>query len=252
MVQAPSRTVFNPSGKENSNFDSSIVSITPKLPYYVELRTNSLITFLQTIYTFANRDAVQSWLQLRQKTGFYFEINEHLHLAFADQRDGKGSLYWWVIYYDKFEQERIVKNIKIQQHSIETKLKNQELKEDLLWNGLTFRSQTEIKIAKVLYSKNIIFFANANGFMGLNGLPITNHDNKLIEKAEIDFLVIHNQKCMILEVDGVLHNETLQRNWDCKRDRVFLRQGIPTVRFSADQCLKSTSAVIDEFLQLFN
>lgn len=88
--------------------------------------------------------------------------------------------------------------------------------------------------------------------MALNGLPVANHDNRLREKAEVDFLVFHNQKCMILEVDGVHHNVVSQQKWDSKRDRVFLRQGISTVRFSAEQCHENASAVVEEFLALFN
>ncbi|MBD2651795.1 DUF559 domain-containing protein [Nostoc foliaceum] len=252
MVQAPVRTVFNPPGKQHNNSDSSIVSVAPQLPYYVEVRTDSLITFLLQVYNFSDRGLVQKWLLARQQTGFYFEITEHLHLAFADQRDGKGTKYWWTVYYDDFERRRIFNNIKIQEHSVKTKLENNLLTEKFLWNGLTFRSETEIRIARALSSQNITFFANVNGFIALNGLPVTNYDNKDREKAEVDFLVFHNQKCMILEVDGVGHNQVFQRNWDCKRDRIFLRQGISTVRFSAEQCYGDASKVVEEFLQLFN
>ncbi len=252
MVQTTPKTVFNPSGTEHSDSDSSIVSVSPTLPFYVEVRTSALINFLLKVYNVSNRDSVQKWLNIRLKTGFHFEINEHLHFAFADQRDGKGTYYWWTIYYDEFERKRIFDNIKIEENSVKTRFENNRVKEDLLWNGLTFRSQTEKKIAKVLFTKNIIFFANINGFMALNGLAVTNHDNKLREKAEVDFLVFHNQKCMILEIDGVFHNGNYQKNWDCKRDRIFLRQGISTVRFSAEQCFENPSAVVEEFLELFN
>jgi hypothetical protein len=252
MVQAPPKIVFNPPGKEHSDSGSSIVSVAPQLPYYVEVRTGSLISFLLIIYNCTNRTAVQNWLNIRQRTGFYFEISEHLHIAFADQRDGKSTPYWWFIYYDNVTRGEVLENIKLQENSVNTKIANRLASEELLWNGLTFRSQTEIKIAKVLTRENITFFANVNGFIGLNGLPVSNHDNKQREKAEVDFLVFYNQKCMILEVDGVHHKETYHKNWDCKRDRVFLRQGISTVRFSAEQCYENPSAVVEEFLHLFN
>jgi hypothetical protein len=252
MVQTVPKPVFNPEGSERNHANSAIVSVSPQLPCYVEVRTGSLISFLLKVYNFNNRLAIQTWLRARQKTGFYFEISKHLHIAFADQRDGKGTEYWWFIYYDNSEKNRVSENVKIEEHFVDTKIKNKQEKEELLWNGLVFRSQTEIKIAKNLYSRNIIFFANVNGFMDLNGLAVSNHDNRLREKAEVDFLVFHNQKCMILEVDGEHHKETSQWNWDYKRDRVFLRQGISTVRFSAKQCSESASAVVDEFLALFN
>lgn len=249
MVQAPPRTVFNPQGTEHND---SIVSVAPQLPLYIEVRTDILTTYLQLVYNFTARTLVNNWLKPRQKTGFYFEISNHLHIGFADQRDGAGSQYWWFIYYDSVEKTRIVNNIKIQQHLVSTRLERNRVIEDLLWNGLTFKSHAEIKIARALSSQNLTFFANVNGFIGLNGLPISNQNNQMREKTEVDFLVFYNQKCMILEVDGVHHDQKFQRNWDCKRDRIFLRQGISTVRFSAEQCHENATAVVEEFLALFN
>lgn len=147
MVQAPPKTVFNPQGIEHND---SIVLVTPQLPFFIEVRTDSLITYLQLIYNFTDRTLVNSWLKARQKTGFYFEISKHLHIGFADQRDGAGSKYWWFIYYDSVEKTRVVNNIKIQEHLVSTRLEKNRVIEDLLWNGLTFKSKTEIKIAKVL------------------------------------------------------------------------------------------------------
>lgn len=96
-----------------------------------------------------------------------------------------------------------------------------------------------------MFAKEIIFFANLNGFIALSGLPISSQNNSnLRDKTEVDFLVFHSQKCMIFEVDGLYHNEAFYRNWDSKRDKVFLRQGIPTVRFSAQQCYENSSAVV--------
>lgn len=252
MVQAPPRTVFNPQGTEHNDSDGSLVLITPQLSYYVEIRTEPLITWFAQIYKCQDRELVKRWLEARRKTGFHFEITKHLHLAFADQRDGAGTQYWWTIYYDSVEKQRIINAIKPQEHLVKTKLKDKSKQDGLLWNGLTFSSETEIKIAKVLSSLNLTFFANVNGFVGLNGLPVSNQDNKLREKAEVDFLVFHNQKCMILEVDGKTHNEESRRNWDCKKDRIFLKQGISTVRFSAEQCHENATAVVKEFLELFN
>ncbi len=251
MVQSPPKVAFNPKGKEHSDF-SSIALTVSNLPYYVELRTGALIDFLQKIYKFSDRSLVQKWLNSRQRTGFMFEINKNLNLAFADQRDGKGKEYWWVLYFNDVGKRRIIENIKIQSHLVTSKIDNQKNKDDLTWNGLVFRSKTEIKIAKTLSAKNITFFANANGFITIHGLPISNQDKRDREKVEADFLIFHNHKWMILEVDGKHHNENYVRNWDYKRDRIFLRQGIPTVRFPASQCWENTSAVIDEFLEMFN
>jgi very-short-patch-repair endonuclease len=55
---------------------------------------------------------------------------------------------------------------------------------------------------------------------------------------------------MILEVDGQHHHEGSQTVRDYLRDRVLLREGIPTARFTAQECLNQTADVITEFLKL--
>lgn len=65
MVQAPPKTVFNLQGTEHND---SIVSGTPQLPFFIEVRTDSLITYLQLIYNFTDRTLVNNWLKARQKT----------------------------------------------------------------------------------------------------------------------------------------------------------------------------------------
>ncbi|MHC5779446.1 DUF559 domain-containing protein [Nostoc sp.] len=251
MVQSPTRTSFNPKGTVH-NYDNSIVSVAPQLPSYVEIRTDSLITYLSEVYRFTDRNLIQKWLDARHQTGFYFEITEHLHLGYADQRDGAGSKHWWCLYYDTIEKKRILDLVNVQEHSVKTKLENKANKDKFLWNTLIFRSETEIRIAKALSSLDLTFFANVNGFTNLKGLPISNEDNKQREKVEVDFLVFHNKKCMILEVDGQHHNNTFNRKWDYKRDRVFLKQGITTIRFPAEQCYQNATLVVKEFLELFN
>ena len=55
---------------------------------------------------------------------------------------------------------------------------------------------------------------------------------------------------MILEVDGQQHREGSQTIRDYVRDRVLLREGIPTARFTAQECINKTADVITEFLKL--
>ena len=56
---------------------------------------------------------------------------------------------------------------------------------------------------------------------------------------------------MILEVDGNHHQESLQITRDYVRDRVLLREGIPTVRFEAKECFEQPENVVIEFLNMF-
>jgi very-short-patch-repair endonuclease len=88
-------------------------------------------------------------------------------------------------------------------------------------------------------------------YMDLTDLPISNSDNQSKERVEIDFLVFYKQKCMILEVDGVHHQEASQKTRDYRRDRVLLRDGIRTVRFDAGECFNRPMDVVTEFLNLF-
>ncbi|MGF1487487.1 MAG: DUF559 domain-containing protein, partial [Prochloraceae cyanobacterium] len=44
------------------------------------------------------------------------------------------------------------------------------------------------------------------------------------------------------------HNES--RAEDYKRDRLFHRQGIKTIRFVANECYNNPGVVVDEFLEL--
>ena len=56
---------------------------------------------------------------------------------------------------------------------------------------------------------------------------------------------------MILEVDGQQHKEGSQTIRDYVRDRLMLREGIPTARFTGQECLEKPDQVVQEFLNLF-
>jgi hypothetical protein len=121
----------------------------------------------------------------------------------------------------------------------------------LQWSGMYFRSKTEIKIAKELYNRDVLFFANARGQVSCQGSPASEKSGQLPGRIEVDFLVFHKSKCMILEVDGQHHRDKSQASRDYVRDRVLLREGIPTVRFTADDCFNQPAEVITEFLNIF-
>ena len=70
-------------------------------------------------------------------------------------------------------------------------------------------------------------------------------------RLEIDFLVFHKGKCISLEIDGKHHQENGQTHRDYIRDRLLLREGIATARFTAQECMESPDAAIEEFLNLF-
>ena len=56
---------------------------------------------------------------------------------------------------------------------------------------------------------------------------------------------------MVLEVDGSQHNLDDARDRDYARDRLMLKEGVSTARFTAQECMNATADVIDEFLEMF-
>lgn len=54
-----------------------------------------------------------------------------------------------------------------------------------------------------------------------------------------------------MEVDGEHHQQTSQTVRDYMRNRVFLRDGIPTVRFTANECYNHPSEVVTELFKSF-
>lgn len=255
-VQAQTQTTgakFNPSGDEHNLDESAIVLKSSSLPYFVELRTSSLIDYVLKIYSKSSftRKSINDWLAIRNKPGFYKELAPNLHLAYADQRDGHGSKHWWTLFFDEDYKQDILDSIKIEISFFKSKNSKDDTNAPHQWGGLNFRSKTEVRIAHALHSKRILFFANGRAFMDLTDLPISNTDNKCKERVEIDFLVFYKQKCMILEVDGEHHQQASQKSRDYRRDRVLLRDGIRTVRFNASECYNHPLEVITEFLNLF-
>lgn len=113
-----------------------------------------------------------------------------------------------------------------------------------------FRSQAELVIAKALQEKGVLFFANSQGMASLEGLPIT-EAHGMVERLEADFLVFRDGRCICLEVDGRHHQQRDHAFRDYAKERVLLRERIPTVRFPAQECLVRPALVVAEFLNLF-
>ncbi|MGC1306612.1 MAG: hypothetical protein WA885_05235 [Phormidesmis sp.] len=121
----------------------------------------------------------------------------------------------------------------------------------ICWSGMYFRSNAELMIAKVLQQRGVLFFANSQGTASLKGLPVTMDAHGMVERLEADFLVFLNGQCICLEVDGRQHQQTEHAYRDFAKERVLLREKIPTVRFPAQECLVRPGEVITEFLTLF-
>lgn len=247
-------------GTEHHN-PNSLVSIGGKLPYKLEIRTTDLLTLLENLYPHnfkkvgkGARNKINKWFYYRSRPGFYFEFSAGLHLAYADQRDGHGTQHYWRLFFDDALKERI-ENISKQvaivvatgeEKKTEPKDYYQGLKE---YYGMYFRSDAEIAIAEALVDAKVLFFANARGYVSGERSPVS--ASKITGRLELDFLVFKNGKCICLEVDGSQHNTKGKIERDYVRDRLILKEGIPTVRFTAKECFNQPKRVVEEFLGLF-
>jgi very-short-patch-repair endonuclease len=108
----------------------------------------------------------------------------------------------------------------------------------IAWHGLTLRSQSEVKIAKALDNKGVLFLADPK-------IRLNTETHR--QTREVDFLIQHQGKWGILEVDGPHHqHSTGADQW---RDSLFTEHGLLVLRFPADQCYRQPDLVVETFLQ---
>lgn len=84
-------------GTERQVEDSPLVPIGGKLPYVLEVKTSQLIDVISALTPNKPQDfrkKTGAWLFPRTRPGFYLEMNAHLHLAYADQRDGHKTQHY--------------------------------------------------------------------------------------------------------------------------------------------------------------
>src|SRR5437764_8730543 len=112
----------------------------------------------------------------------------------------------------------------------------------LTWKNLRFRSQSEVRIAQALERAGVLFLPNCMAHLrGLDG-P---------ENKEADFLVCHNGKWGLLEVDGEPFHPPSRVALDHARDRLFRAHGIKVVEhFNATECYNEPSSVVGRFLEI--
>jgi hypothetical protein len=253
--------MFGEGATEYQLNSSALIPIGGKLPYYQELQTSKLLDFLLTLFKSPEkqqlRQKIRNWLYSKTRPGFYIELNPNLHLAYADQRGGHGTQHWWRLFFNeklKARVEQVLNRTALSVANVDSAHEENFRGNDnspLEWGGMYFRSKTEIKIAETLYNNNVLFFANVRGRVACQGSPASEASGWLTGRVEADFLVFYKGKCMILEVDGQHHQEGSQTVRDYVRDRVLLREGIPTVRFTADECFNRPADVVAEFLNAF-
>lgn len=253
-------TEFSPEGVEH-RVSSSLVPIGDKLPNFIEVSTNKLLDTFVDLYQKQDiprsklRQKINQWSYRRTQPSFYVELHEYLHLAYIGQPNGSGSQHLWRLFFDdriKQKIETITKSsalvVGVQQTS-QNQTASADVNPPMEWGGMYFRSGVEIKIAEQLDKRGVLFFANTRGRISSNGSPVS--DMTMTGRLEVDFLVFHKGKCISLEVDGKHHQQQGNTERDYVRDRVLLREGIATARFTAGDCRRDAESVVTEFLNLF-
>jgi very-short-patch-repair endonuclease len=198
------------------------------------------------------RQKANAWLYNRTRPGFCFMVKKNVfHIAYAGQPDGAGTQHQWHIFCIESYQQQVELLIHGTALTTPTQQSQQSgtggnyTKE---WGGLYLRSEAEVRIAEALDQTGLLYFANARGRVGLKDTVVSN--NQLTGRVEADFMVFYRGTCLILEVDGQHHNEQGNTVRDYARDRVLLRAGVPTVRFTAKDCFEHPQKVVSEFLSI--
>jgi hypothetical protein len=111
-----------------------------------------------------------------------------------------------------------------------------------LWQRFKFRSATEIKIAEALDRAGVLFFP-------LPKARVVTESGRM--NVEPDFVVCHEGRWGILEVDGEPFHPAERSAIEHDRDRLFRRHGVVCVeRFDAKRCYANPDKTVEEFLLL--
>lgn len=117
-----------------------------------------------------------------------------------------------------------------------------EIRPPLVWANLRFRSQSEVRIAQELDRRGVMYLPNCLARLNVDG----RRGNR-----EPDFLICHDGKWGVLEVDGAPFHPAARAAQEYERDRLFKSHGIRVVeRFDASRCYQSPEAVVTTFLNL--
>jgi hypothetical protein len=109
------------------------------------------------------------------------------------------------------------------------------------YEGLRFRSESEVRIAQALDRAGVMFVPNCRARIGSVGRR---------RNCEADFLVMADGRWGVLEVDGEQWHVGLASR-DHERDRPFHFHGAHKVqRFDAGDCFENPDGVVKKFLSL--
>lgn len=112
----------------------------------------------------------------------------------------------------------------------------------MIWQNLRFRSESEKRIAEALDRAGVLFLPNCLA-------RLTTAEGR--KNKEPDFVICHQGRWGILEVDGEPFHPPSRTTDDHKRDRDFYGHGIRLVQhFDAAECYQQPDRVVKQFLAL--
>jgi hypothetical protein len=110
----------------------------------------------------------------------------------------------------------------------------------IIQTGMRYRSRSEAQIALALDRAGVMYLPNCKARLG----SPTARQNK-----EPDFLICHEGKWGILEVDGEPFHPPSRTVQDHERDQFFYAHGVRVVRhYDATRCFRDSDGVVKEFI----
>lgn len=264
QVSAAKSIEFQFEEDRNSSSGGTIVPTGGTLPCSFTVPTGKLLDVIVALSAFGRtltgkarqkaRQNANAWLYRRTRPGFWFAAKENVfHIAYAGQPHGAGTQHHWRIFcIEDYRQqiELIIHGTALTTSAQQPQQNGAGGNYTKEWGGLYLRSEAEVRIAEALEQTGLLYFANARGRVGLKDTVVSN--SQLTGRVEADFMVFYRGNCLILEVDGRHHNEQGNTVRDYARDRVLLKAGVPTVRFTAKDCLERPQDIVAEFLSILH
>lgn len=151
---------------------------------------------------------------------------------------------------DSRENVKMIKQVSAEPISINNQGNNFYSTNLIVYDGLNYRSQAEVAIAKAFDKYN-----RENTYSGVTYLPnniaVTPQLGKhgYVDKAEADFMCFTEYGMGILEVDGSQHQNDDQVEKDIKKEELWKKMGFKVIeRFTASDCMSFPDQVVEAFI----
>jgi hypothetical protein len=162
-----------------SEQSTALVPSIGKLPHCFEVETGKFLDVVMALspntrdlsakQKHKKRKELYSRLYNKTRPGFYAELSESLHFAYAGQPQGHGKPHRWRLFCDDGLREWLetfINGTGLTTASSSTATGNYQVE----WGGLYLRSEAERRKAEALDLAGVLFFANARGRVGLKAI----------------------------------------------------------------------------------